>query len=85
MPKPRYPLDLQLSGRCGYANVKYVVGLDGRVEPETITIVGATDPSFGESAAEVIRKSRFSAALLGGKPVRQRVDQRINFKVAGSC
>src|SRR5947207_15762417 len=57
MPKPVYPPKFQMAGRCGYAQVKYVVGLDGRAEPATITIVDATDRAFGNSAAEAIRKS----------------------------
>src|SRR6266542_495159 len=33
IPKPRYPPDLRSSGRCGYADLKYIVGVDDRAEP----------------------------------------------------
>ena len=87
MPKPVYPRAFQIAGQCGYVDLRYVVGIDGRAEPGTIVAVYATHPDFAKSALDVVRASRFNPARLAGKSVRQRVEQRIEFTVmgGGSC
>jgi protein TonB len=83
--KPEYPRELQMAGRCGSVDLQYIVGPDGRAEPGSIQVLTATEPAFGRSAAQSIQRSRFSPALIAGKPVRSRVKQRIDFKIAGVC
>ncbi len=83
LPKPVYPRELQIAGQCGYVDLKYVVGLDGRAEPGTIVAIYSTHHDFEKSALDVIRAARFTPARLAGKPVRQRVQQRIKFSVMG--
>ena|ERR1041384_3082336 len=87
VPKPVYPRELQIAGRCGYVDLQYVVGLDGRAEPGSIVAVYSTHHDFEKSALDVIRAARFTPARLAGKAVRQRVQQRIKFSVMGgeSC
>jgi TonB family protein len=87
LPRPVYPRGLQMAGQCGYVELRYVVGLDGRAEPGTIVAVYATNHEFEKPALDVIRAARFNSARLAGKPVRQRVQQRMTFSVmgGGSC
>ena len=87
LPMPVYPPAPQIAGQCGHVDLRYVVGLDGRAEAGTIVAVYATNHEFEQAALDVIRAARFNAARLAGKPVRQRVEQRIKFSVmgGGSC
>jgi hypothetical protein len=52
---------------------QFVVGADGRVEPESFVVVLAASPRVASEAWEVVRASRFEPAQQRGRPVRQLV------------
>jgi hypothetical protein len=52
---------------------QFVVGADGRVEPESFVVVLAASPRVASEAWEVVRASRFEPAQRQGRPVRQLV------------
>ena len=78
--KPVFPQDLQQEAVCGWADITYVVGTNGRAEPNSVTVVRATHRAFGTSGAAAIRGSTFTPATRLGKVVRQRVSQRVSFQ-----
>jgi protein TonB len=76
---PRYPDQLRRLGATGAVLVRFVVGADGQVEPESIAIVDATQDAFGVAVRAALLLSRFRPAEVGGRPVRQLVEQRFTF------
>jgi len=80
-PPPRYPPVLRQSGIEGWAQVRFIVGLDGRAEAGSIDVVGSSHASFEAPAIEAIAASRFLPARLRGRSVRQLVEQVVRFKL----
>jgi hypothetical protein len=62
-------------GWFGRVLVEFVVGVDGRAEPESFVAYLASEPRLVAPAREMIMASRFVPAQRGGRPVRQRVRQ----------
>ena len=79
-PKLRFPETLRAAGFEGVVVVSFVVDTTGRAEPESIAIVASTNPGFEASAKEVIRKSRYRAGRMRGKPVRTLATRRVEFR-----
>lgn len=80
-PLPRYPDALRSRRLEGGVHVRLVVGTNGRVELESVTILDATHPAFAESVRAVLRQLRFTPARVGRKPVRQVVEIPFGFKL----
>ena len=76
----RYPAVLQASGIDGAVTLTSVIDTDGRVEPDGIQIVSATQQGFVPAATEAVLTSRFRPARKGHVPVRVRVRQVITFR-----
>jgi len=81
-PALRYPPALEHLAVPGTVALEFVVGVDGRVESESVRVVEASDPRFVSSATTVARGSVFRPGELGGRKVRQLVRQRYRFSVA---
>lgn len=78
-PKPVYPAVLAQSGVAGEVSLRYIVGVDGKVESESIVVLAATRGEFIAPAMEAIRQSRFTPARRRGVAVRQLVEQKVKF------
>lgn len=76
---PRYPVRLLDARVAGHAVVQYVVGADGRVERGNVRLVEATDPAFAAAIPDALRRARYRPASIGGRPVRQLVQERYEF------
>ena len=70
-PKRRQP---------GQAAVQYVVGADGRVEPESFRVLMVSDPTLTAETRALVMASRFEAAERAGARVRQVVRQVIRWE-----
>jgi protein TonB len=79
--KPKYPPVLQQAGIAGSVDVQYVVGIDGRAEPESFKVMRSTNKAFEEPAREAIMGSTFKPAKIKGQAVRQLVQQRVSFTI----
>ncbi len=79
--KPRYPPVLQQAGIAGSVDVQYVVGIDGRAEPESFRVLRSTNKAFEAPAREAILGSTFKPARIKGSPVRQLVQQKVSFTI----
>lgn len=67
---------------CYEAEVKFVVGADGRPEPETVRLVRTNDTVLGQSLVQSVPGWRYSPARHGGVPVRQIVNERRTIALA---
>jgi protein TonB len=81
IPKPKYPPVLQQAGIAGSVDVQYVVGVDGRAEPESFKVLRSTNKAFEDPAREAILAGTFKPAKIRGQAVRQLVQQRISFTI----
>jgi hypothetical protein len=66
-------------GIFGHVLTQYVVGADGKVEPETIRVLLASDPRLVAVLRSYLLKVVFRPAMIKGKPVRQLVQQGANW------
>jgi len=78
-PKPVYPPALRQVGVEGSVVLRYIVGLDGKVEGESITVLQTTNHAFDAPAIDAIAGARFKAARIHGRAVRQLVEQVVRF------
>ena len=70
---------LRDAGTEGTVFVRAVVGTTG--ETSLVTVVGSSNPAFDTPAINVVRAMRFSAARIGGVPVRVRIELPVTFEV----
>ncbi|MBA3672183.1 MAG: energy transducer TonB [Gemmatimonadaceae bacterium] len=78
---PAYPEDLRKESREGRVLVRYVVDTTGRVDSSSIQVIGASHEAFARSVREALPQMRFTAASIGGKHVRQLVEQPFDFRM----
>jgi periplasmic protein TonB len=78
-PKPAYPSTLESAGIEGEVDVQFVVDTTGRVQPGSIKIQKATNDLFKASVLSTLPKMRFNPAEVGGKKVKQLVEQPFTF------
>lgn len=82
-PELAYPPPMRTVGIDGVVQLRFVVGTNGRVESNSITVVSSTNKAFENAAIENVRASRFSPAKMRGQPVRQLVQQTYRFSLTG--
>lgn len=77
---PVYPPIAHRAGVEGSVTLYVVVGIDGRVEE--VEVVKA-DPRgiFDRAAEESVRSWRYRPAMVGGRPVRSRFSQTLQFRI----
>ncbi|MDB4950948.1 MAG: hypothetical protein JWM27_3597 [Gemmatimonadetes bacterium] len=78
-----YPPMLRDAGVQGEARLQFVVNTDGRVDPATVTVVGATQPAFADAARRAVERFRFKPASMMGEPVRVLITLPIHFTLEG--
>ena len=79
--RPLYPSEPRESvGRGGTVVAEFVVDSTGRVLPDLIRVVGATNGAFADAVRSALPGARFRPAVLGGIRVRQLVQQVFRFE-----
>lgn len=78
-PVPAYPPSLRAASIEGSVVARFVVDTTGRAEPKSITFLEATHPLFADAVRQALVRSRYLPAMIGGRPVRQLVEQRFAF------
>lgn len=78
---PRYPDALKSVGVEGLVAMRFIVSADGRVEPGSIDVVSSPNRLFADAVRTALLNTRYRAAEVGGKPVRQLVEQTFSFKL----
>jgi protein TonB len=80
-PKPRYPSVLESSGIAGEVQAQFVVNTDGRADMSEFKVLKSTNELFTQAVKNVLPRMHFSPAMIGGKPVKQLVQQSFQFAV----
>jgi protein TonB len=78
-PAPVYPAALRSAQLEGSVVARFVVDTTGRAEPESITFPEASHSQFADAVRQALLRSRYLPAVVGGRPVRQLVEQRFGF------
>jgi protein TonB len=71
MPTPVYPAALTSSQAAGRLIVKFIVGVDGRVEPASFMVIQSPAPELSESVRAALRDATFTPAEIRGRKVRE--------------
>lgn len=79
---PIYPPELMKEGAEGGVFIRFVVDSSGRADPGTIEIVRSTHPAFTQSVRHALPLMMFTPASVGGRHVRQAVEQNFEFRIA---
>jgi protein TonB len=80
--RPDYPQSLRSASLEGEVLITFVVDTSGRVEPGSLRIVKSSHPLFAESVQRWLPKTRYRPAEIGGRRVRQLVQQQVGFALA---
>jgi len=78
--KPQYPRLARRRGIEGKVEIKFLINTQGAVEKEKVVL---SDPEgvFDEAALQAVRRWKFAPRYIDGKPVYQRAQQVIEFKL----
>jgi protein TonB len=78
---PRYPDALRSSGVEGEVQAQFVVNEEGKADVSTFKVLKATNDLFANAVRSALPNMRFYAAKVGGKKVKQLVQQSFQFKL----
>ncbi len=78
---PSYPETLRSAAIEGEVDVEFVVDTTGRVEPGTLSIKKSTNELFSAAVKSAMPRMRFYPAEVGGKKVKQLVQQPFTFTI----
>lgn len=78
---PLYPSDLLREGTEGSVTVRFVVDTIGHADSSSIQVLSFTHPEFAQSVRHALPLMTFTPAAMGGRKVRQIVEQRFGFKL----
>lgn len=80
-PGPRYPDILRGNGIEGEVIAQFIVDTTGRAEPSSFKVLKTTHELFAEAVRTALPKMRFIPAELGGRKVKQLVQQPFSFTI----
>jgi bla regulator protein BlaR1 len=75
----RYPDAMRRANREGEVHAQFVVDEHGVVDTSTFKAITSSDPAFTDAVRTALPTMRFHPALVGGKPVKQLVEQPFTF------
>lgn len=78
---PRYPDILRQAGVEGEVLAQYVVDEEGRVVPGSFKVLKSSHDLFTEAVSKALPMMRFNPARVGGKAVKQLVQQPFTFSI----
>lgn len=78
-PPPFGPISTLFRKLTGTVTLRFVVGCDGRADPKTMVVVGASDTAFIESAIYTVRWSEYRPASLRGQTIAAPLTQTVAF------
>lgn len=74
-----YPQLLRAMNVRGSIVAEFIVDTNGVVEPESFSVVMASDRRFADAVRRALQQARFRPAERGGRKVRQLIRQRYEF------
>ncbi len=81
-PLPEYPPSLRRSGVGGSVVIEIVIDTLGLPDSTTVKVTEATDLGFVQPSIDAIEGTKFTPALLCGRPVRARIHVPMRFTVS---
>ena len=81
-PAPRYPDILKQAGVAGEVIVSFVVDTTGIADVRSLKVLRSSHQLFANSIVAALPDMRFTPALVGGKKVRQLVNEPFVFQIA---
>lgn len=78
-PGTRYPEDMRAAHKGGEVLAQFVVDAQGAVLPGSFKVLKSTHPSFTRAVAEALPAMQFTPAEIGGRKVKQLVQQPFIF------
>ncbi len=78
----RYPDALRRAKVEGEVFVSFIVGPDGLADLGSFKIIKSSHPLFAQAVQNALPQMRFNPPLVGGKPVRQLVQQPFTFSIS---
>ena len=79
--QPRYPDMLRQAGVEGEVLAQFVVDTTGRAEPGSLKILKSSHDMFVQSVKNALPQMRFIPAEVGGRKVKQLVQQPFSFSI----
>jgi protein TonB len=76
---PEYPVRLRAARVEGDVIVQFVVDERGRAQMTSFKVIRSTHNDFTEAVRRAVRESEFFPAEIGGRPVKQLVQQPYKF------
>ena len=80
-PTPRFPDAMRSAGIQGEVSLRFIVGTNGRVESNSFEVISSPNPAFVDAVKRALLTTRYRPAEVGGKAVRQLVEQSFTFKL----
>lgn len=78
---PAYPPDLMKNGIEGAVAIRFIVDTLGRADSSSVEVLRTTNAAFLESVRNALPMMRFTPAMIGGRRVRQTVEQTFHFRM----
>jgi TonB family protein len=78
---PKYPAALRAAHVEGEVQAQFVVNENGKADPSTVKVLLTTNELFSAAVRSAVPEMRFSAAEVGGRSVKQLVQQSFQFKL----
>ncbi|MGV3710259.1 MAG: TonB family protein [Gemmatimonas sp.] len=82
-PGPKYPADLRAQRIQGTVLAMFVVDEQGLADSATLKVLRADNPAFDLAVREALPNMRFVPAQIGGRNVKQLVQQPFSFALSG--
>jgi TonB family protein len=80
-PMPQYPPALERAHVEGEVLVQFVVDTSGRIDVNSLKVLKSTNDQFTLAVRSVLPETRFDAAEVGGRKVRQLIQMPFEFKI----
>lgn len=78
---PPYPPSMLEQRKEGHVVIQYVIDSTGKADLSSVTIMQSTHDEFANSVKSTLPFMRFRPAKMGGRKVRQLVQQLFSFKI----
>ncbi len=80
-PRPDYPREMREHSIQGMVRARFMVGIDGRIKPNTFTVLQATNPQFAREVELIISKLEYQPAEVQGRKIEQLTEQLFTFGI----
>ncbi len=80
-PRPDYPHDMREHSVQGIVRARFMVGMDGRVKPNTLVILQSTNRQFAREVEMILPKLEYQPAEVQGRKIEQLTEQLFTFGI----